>query len=376
MATNLILMKRSVLVLPLLLLVLTVQANDPTKSLKSDFEVGNPEIHSVNALAFGPEGILFIGDSKSAEIFALDTQDESPSTIDVEIAIENVDKQIADLLGTTPDAVIIQDMAINPISKSVYIAIHVNDGKPIIMRLVGQQFEHVALGAVSYAKTGLNKAVEKDAVDRRGRSLRKWAISDLAYYNGQVLVSGLSNEEFGSTFRSIDFPFDESQKQSSLEIYHAAHGQYETHSPIKTFMPYELHGKTHLVASYTCTPLVIFPLDQMKSGEQTKGKTVAELGNRNTPLDIVSYKKDGKSYILLANTSRALMKIDPTKIEKYRDYLVEPVSENSATAGVEFIALPYVNIQQMDKISDDKILFLQRMSNGRLNLHTTSSNRL
>lgn len=369
-------MKRSVLVLPFLLLALAVQANDPTKSLKSDFEVGNPEIHSVNALAFGPEGILFIGDSKSAEIFALDTKDVSPPTTDVEIALKSVDKQIADLLGTTADAVVIQDMAINPISKSVYIAIHVNDGKPIIMRLVGQQFEHVALDAVSYAKTGLNKAVEKDAVDRRGRSLRKWAISDLAYYNGQVLVSGLSNEEFGSTFRSIDFPFDDSQKQSSLEIYHAAHGKYETHSPIKTFMPYELHGKTHLVASYTCTPLVIFPLDQMKPGEQTKGKTVAELGNRNTPLDIVSYKKDGKSYILLANTSRALMKIDPAKIEKYQDYLVDPVTENSATAGVEFIALPYVNIQQMDKISDDKILLLQRMSNGTLNLHTTSSNRL
>jgi len=121
---------------------------------------------------------------------------------------------------------------------------------------------------------------------------------------------------------------------------------------------------------------VIFPLDEMKPGAHSKGKTVAELGNRNTPLDIVSYKKKGKSYILLANSSRALMKIDPSMIEKYEDYLVEPVEENSATAGVEFIALPYVNIQQMDKLSDDKVLLLQRTANGELNLHTAGSNRL
>lgn len=369
-------MKRISLIIPLLLVAILVQGNDPIKDLKSDFKVGDPEIRSINALAFGPEGILFIGDSKRAEIFALDTQDEATANEAADIAVENVEQQIAALLGTTPDAIVIQDMAVNPISQRVYIALHVNDGKPILLRLNGQQFEPVDLEKVSFVKTGMNNAVTEDAVDQRGRSLRKWAISDLAYYNGQVMVSGLSNEEFGSTFRSIPFPFEENQMLASLEIYHAAHGQYETHSPIKTFMPYELHGKTHLVASYTCTPLVIFPLDEMKPGSQSKGKTVAELGNRNTPLDIVSYKKDGKPYILLANTSRALMKIDPAMIEKYKDYLVEPVEENSATAGVEFIALPYVNIQQMDKLNDDKVLLLQRMSTGELNLHTASSSRL
>lgn len=369
-------MKRMLLAIPLLLIAGLVLGNDPIKNLKSDFVVGDPEILSVNALAFGPEGILFIGDSKRAEIFALDTKDETSSTEVADVVMENVDNQIASLLGTTADAVVIQDMAVNPISKTVYMAVHVNDGKPILLRLNGDQFEAVDLKMASYAKTTMNNAVTEDAVDRRGRPLRKWAISDMAYYNGQVMVSGLSNEEFSSTFRTIPFPFQDNQMHASLEIYHAAHGQYETHSPIKTFMPYELHGKTHLVASYTCTPLVIFPVDEMKPGQQTKGKTVAELGNRNTPLDIVSYKKDGKSYILLANSSRALMKIDPSMIEEYKDYLTEPVEENSATAGVDFIALPYVNVQQMDKLSDDKVLLLQRTSNGKLNLHTASSNRL
>ncbi len=369
-------MKNISLLISFLLVASPLLANERTSNLKSDFKMGNPEIQSINALAFGPEGILFIGDSKRAQIFALDTEDETTTQEVADITVDGVDQQIAFLLGTTTDAIVIQDMAVNPVSHQVYLAVHVNDGQPVLFKLNGDKFEAVDLTSVSHAKTSLNQAVAADAVDRRGRSLRKWAISDLAYYQGKVMVSGLSNEEFSSTFRSIPFPFDDKQTYSSLEIYHAAHGQYETHSPIKTFMPYELHGTTHLIASYTCTPLVIFPVAEMEPGKQTKGKTVAELGNRNTPLDIVSYQKDGKSYILLANSSRALMKIDPAKIESYQDYLHQPVEENSATAGVEFIALPYVNIQQMDKLADDKVLLLQRMSNGDLNLHTANSNRL
>lgn len=369
-------MKPFYLIFTFLLFSGAVLAHTDSKDLKADFVVGDPEIKSVNALAFGPEGILFIGDSQRAEVFALDTQDEAPGADADEVQMNNVDQQIASVLGTTTDAISIQDMAVNPISKKIYFAVHVNDGQPVLLRLEGEKFKNVALSSVGYSKTAINKAVGEDAVDRRGRPLRVWAISDLAYYDGKVMVSGLSNEEFSSTFRSIPFPFDEQQMQSSLEIYHAAHGQFETHSPIKTFMPYELSGKTHLVASYTCTPLVIFPLDEMQPGKHTKGKTVAELGNRNTPLDIISYKKDNKDYLLLANSSRALMKIDPDKMANFKDYLIDPVNENSATAGIEFIALPYVNVQQMDKLSDDKVLLLQRMSDGALNLHTANSNRL
>jgi len=368
-------MKSCFLILLTFLVSATMVANVGGEDLKSNFVTGDPEIHSVNAIAFGPEGILFIGDSKRAEIFALDTRDESPVS-NVEINLENVGQKIASILGTTADAVVIQDMAVNPVSKNVYIAVHVNDGQPVLLRLKNQEFESISLNSASYSKTALTNAVKEGAVDGRGRDLRIWAISDLAYFDGKVMVSGLSNEEFGSTFRTIPFPFAETQVYSSLEIYHAAHGQYETNSPIKTFLPYELNGKPHLVASYTCTPLVIFPLDAMEPGKHTKGKTVAELGNRNTPLDIVSYKKDQKSYLLLANSSRALMKIDPAEIESYQDYLTEPVEENSATAGVEFIALPYVQVQQMDKLSDDKVLLLQRMADGSLNLLTADSGRL
>ena len=39
------------------------------------------------------------------------------------------------------------------------------------------------------------------------------------------------------------------------------------------------------------------PLSELKPGNKVKGKTIAELGNRNRPLDMIVYKgKDGKEY--------------------------------------------------------------------------------
>ena len=372
-------MKKSILLLFSLFLFVSLVSHantDTDKDLKAGFQMGDPGVKSINSLAFGPEGILFIGDSKRAEIIAIDTKDNTSGKAAEKLNFSNIDEHIAAMLGTTKDDIIIQDMAVNPVSKAIYLAVHMKDGTPVIIKTNGKDFEAIQLSPISHSKIGLNKAIAEDAKDRRGRSMRNWAISDLAYYEGKVMVSGLSSEEFASTFRSIPFPFNEKQMHASLEIYHAAHGQYETHSPIKTFMPYKLNGKDHLIASYTCTPLVVVPLNDFKAGQHTKGKTVAELGNRNTPLDIISYENNGKSYILMANSSRALMKIDPAKIEQYDDYLTKPVEGSSETAGVEFIALPYVNVLQLDKLDDKRVVMLQRMANGDLNLHAANNSRL
>src|SRR6266568_4972703 len=52
-----------------------------------------------------------------------------------------------------------------------------------------------------------------------------------------------------------------------------------------------------LLAAYTCTPLVEFPLSDLKPGAKVKGKTIAELGNRNRPIDMIVYQKDGTDNI-------------------------------------------------------------------------------
>ena len=67
-----------------------------------------------------------------------------------------------------------------------------------------------------------------------------------------------------------------------------------------------------MLAAYTCTPLVKVPVSELKAGAHVKGTTIAELGNRNQPLDMIMYQKDGKDYLLMSNSSRGVMKI-PTE---------------------------------------------------------------
>ena len=341
--------------------------------LTENFTLGNPAIESMNAIAFGPEGILFVGDSKNAKITAIDTKDNTEAKAPKSISLKKVDEQIATLLGTTADQINIQDMAVNPISKMIYFAVHHSNGTPVLLKSDGETITHVSLTEVSHSNIELSNPIATDAKDRRGRSLRSSAISDLNYHQGKVMVSGLSNEEFASTFRSIPFPFQKDQMHSSLEIYHAAHGKYETHAPIKTFLPIEIEGQTNLVAGYTCTPLVVFPMDGLKEGGHTKGNTVAELGNWNVPLDIIEMEKDGKSYLLMANSSRAVMKIKVAEIADFNAFLTEKVAERSGTAGIDFISLPFVNVQQLAKLSDTQFLMLQRRSNGDLDLFTQNN---
>ncbi len=345
------------------------------EDLRSGFINGDPEIKSIHALTFGTDGILFIGDSKSATIFAIDTKDAPSSGTVEDIDVKQIDKMIAASLGTQVENIIIQDMAVHPESKRVFLAVHHIDGTPVLITIEKGQPMLFDLKAVFYSKMVLPYAVAEDAKDDRGRSLRGWAISDLDYFEGQVLVSGLSTKEFSSSLTMLPFPFSDKHDVATLEIWHAAHGAYETHSPIKTFTTTMVNGQAHIVASYTCTPLVLFPLSMLKEGQHVMGRTVAELGNRNTPLDIISMEKGGKSYLLMANTSRALMKISYEHLEAFQGGLTDPVEENSGTAGIDFISLPLVNILQLDKLDDSRFLMLQRKSNGDLDLYTSTADR-
>lgn len=344
--------------------------------LTEGFVFGNPEIASINQLNFGPQGILFVGDSKNATIYALDTKDTNAKDKAEEINMGEVDSKIASALGTTVEKVKITDMAVNPISKAVYFGVSTEGGIPVLLKLDGEKFKSVPLGEIGYSKMELSDPVAVDAKDHRERPLRAWAISDLKYHDGKILVSGLSNKEFGSTFRSIPFPFNDAQDYASLEIYHAAHGKYETQSPIKTFDVVQLDGEAYLMASYTCTPLVLFPMKELKNGVHSKGRTVAELGSGNSPLDMVSFEKEGKRYFVMSNTNRPIMRIDYADLAASKESLTEPITEFAVSAGVDYVSLPMVNVLQMDNLDANNIVYMQRTAEGELVLRSRTTNRM
>ena len=354
--------------------ILLIAANKTTKH-PYGLKTGTAVVQSISALAFGPDGILFIGDSRSATVFAIDTKDKTLVEKAAAVEIKNIDQKIAAALGTEAKNIRILDIAVNPLSKKVYCAVQSSDGTPVLLALGGDKMQAISFKDIAFSNISIANVPGEDAKDKGGRPLRDQSISDLGYADGSVLVSGLSNQEFGSTFRKIAFPFTEKQEQASLEIFHAAHGKYETNSPIRTFTTAELNGKKYLVASYTCTPLVLFALDELKPGKHVKGRTVAEFGAGNSPIDMVTLKKDGNSYLFMANTNRPVMRVNYKSIETYEGTLTEPIKESYATAGVNFVTLPAVNVLQMDKLDETQVLVLQRRANGDLDLWTARGDR-
>jgi len=163
----------------------------------------------------------------------------------------------------------------------------------------------------------------------------------------------------------LAFPFAAVDKGTSVEIYHGAHGKLETNSPVRTLAVFDVGGQPNVLAAYTCTPLVKFPLSDLKPGSKVKGTTVAELGNRNRPLDMIVYNKDGKDYLLLANSSRGVMKVNVETIDK-----TEGISSRIAgTAGLPYDTLADLKgVMQLDKLGKDKALILVQSDSGGLNL--------
>src|SRR5689334_17902673 len=91
----------------------------------SGLQPGKADLKSAGALAFGPNGILFVGDVASASIFALDTQDTArcagPACRSVEV--KAINEKIAALVGSAADQIIINDIAVNPNSKNIYVSV-------------------------------------------------------------------------------------------------------------------------------------------------------------------------------------------------------------------------------------------------------------
>jgi hypothetical protein len=131
-------------------------------------------------------------------------------------------------------------------------------------------------------------------------------------------------------------------------------------------VPYEVDGQSYLLAAYTCTPLVKLPVADLRPGTHVKGTTIAELGNRNRPLDMIVYPKDGKTYLLLANSSRGVMKI-PTEGVPGAKGIVEPVRTERHGVGYDTIAT-LKGIEQLDLLDESQALVLRRGDDGKLNL--------
>jgi hypothetical protein len=352
--------------------------------------VGTADLRSAGPITFGPAGILFLADNVSAKVYAVDVADPGPEAGSEPFDVDNVDVRLASFLGCGTDDVVVRDMAVHPTSHNVYLSVQRGQGdaaRPVLVRVdaLDGSITDVALDDVPLAEVAIADAPAEDdeRLDTtlpRGaegeeltfgertirilrRPIRTSTITDMAYVDGALLVAGLSNEEFSSKLRRIPFPFTDAVTDNNLEIFHVSHGKWETAAPIRTFVPCD--GGRSILASYTCTPVVHFPLSDLTPGTKTVGRTVAELGAMNQPLDMVSFVRDGEEHLLVANSAHGLVKIECRDIDAQA-----PLTEPREPVGVPRQTEDLRGVTRLANLNGAYVLALQATDDGRQHLRS------
>jgi hypothetical protein len=345
-------------------LVLTVYAARTLPvAAAGDVTGGNAGLKSAGVMTFGPDGMLFVGDSVGGAIAAIDTGDRTPSSA-AAVDVPSIDEKLAALVGVAPGDVMINDVAVNPISKNVYVSAARGrgpDAAPIVVRVdASGKLTLLPLDNIKHQTVSLSDAPASNATGRQNP--RTQTITDMAFVNGNLMVAGMSNEEWSSALRSIPYPFKTANKGTQLQIWHASHGRYETESPVRTFVPYTIDGKEYVLAAYTCTPLVKIPVTDLKAGAQVKGVTISDLGSGNQPLDMVPYKKDGHEFILIANSSFGVVKLHADNLGQYK-----PIDSPTVVdvAGAPYDKITAVkNVRHLTQFDSSRALVLTSAGGG------------
>jgi hypothetical protein len=351
---------------------------------------GSAEIQSAGPITFGPAGILFLADNDAARVLAVDVADPGPASTAEPFDLTDVDARIGSYLGCDAADVDIRDMAVHPVSHHVYLSVQRGSGdagQAVLVRITVPDgtVTDVPLGHVPVAEAAIGDAPGPDdertdvtlgqgeEVTFSGRTIRilrrpvrTSTITDMVYLGGDtgtLLVAGLSNEEFSSRLRQIPFPFGTGATGSGLEIFHVSHGKWETAAPIRTFVSYD--DGASILASYTCTPVVHFPMAELTPGAKVVGRTVAELGAMNQPLDMVSFTEDGEQYLLVSNTSHGLIKIAGRDIDGQL-----PLTTPTEPVGVPRETKDLQGISRLANLNGGYVLALQAGQDGRRHLRS------
>ena len=355
--------------------VVAILAGKPATGTAADIwglTEGAATLQSASTLAFGPEDIIFVGDAKSAAVYAVATGDRKGDAAKAAINIDDLPAAIASEIQAK--SVVVNDIAVNPRTGAAFIAITADDKAGLVKIDGAGKISSIDLGKVKFAVAALSDAPEDKVVGegRRQQNRRTESITDIAFFENKVLVSGLSSAQSPSTVRELNFPFATADQGIAVEIYHAAHGKSEDYAAMRTFVPMMIDGEPSILGAYVCTPLVKIPVKELSaSGEKVKATTVAELGNRNRPLDMISYEKGGENFLLLSNSARGVMKISTAGLKENKG-LTEPVS-GGGTAGQSFETVDALaGTIQMDKLNAASALVLVQNESGPQNLKTVA----
>jgi hypothetical protein len=251
---------------------------------------GNPKLKTIEAIAFGPNGLLLVGGGD--RVVSIETGDTKMTNWS-KTEIADIDKVLAGKLGLSAKDVEIRKLAVNPASGKVYVALQSLATKANVILTID--------GAGTVAEFPLDN-VKFQSYTLAAPKVSITKITDIAWAGGRIVAATQASDKFTASRVFTINPTSASgaPTQISTKTYHVGHGKWETHAPLRVLMPYEENGKTSVVGSFTCTPIVKYNIDDAKEDAQVTGTSVVELGTGNTPRSMFSYERGGKKYILIS----------------------------------------------------------------------------
>ncbi len=360
--------------LPMLLLAVILSFPLAAASLLESAQTGGLKIKSISSISFGKDGLLLVADPASQTVTAIDTKDAGP--VANPGLVKDVAGVIADGLGTTGDNVVIKDMAVNPASGRVYLAVQRKPDNATLLMTVGADGRVAALDleGLAYASVTLPGGTESKVTN----------ITDVAFDGERVFATGSCNEEFASRIFTIPVPLKHGSTAGviSAETYHVAHRKWETKAPIQSFIPYSADDGDYVVGAFACTPVAKFRVDDVESGAKVKGVSMVELGSGNRPLDLFDYTdKNGQRWVVVHTQRFKDNLFGPSKFWGARvsmDYINNAgdkineqatwrdVKANAGPDGIEIVDALFGAVQ-VDKV-DDRSAVVLRETEGKLSL--------
>jgi len=353
------------------------------------------------ALTFAPDGTLFVGDNVSSAVFAYKADQAQPERLDPNappLEVDSVDKRIASIVHSAIGRVEINGMAVHPTSREIYLSVsrHSSGGvAPAIVKVSPTgNINEFNLNSPARSEFRIKDAPTPDQhfADRAGQwpvpspeqyhekattPMRSMTIVDMKFHNGELYIAGISNEEFASTLRRVPYPFTDKISETKIKIYHDAHAQWETRAPIRAMTFANVDGKDMLIAGYTCSPLVLIPVDDLKNGAQVEGHVIGDMGN-GQPISMFIVKYNGEESLFVTNAAHdpriiPIASLQHAKVITEADSNHKPILDTTGLPqGVAGKAVMFVGSSLHADVLDDKfIISLTRNANsGKLNLES------
>ena len=166
------------------------------------------DIKSISRLAAGPGNVLFVADWKAARVHAITLPGAPQRPTGTAFNILDLETLLSKQVGGAK--VTVEDMVVRPGTAEVYVAISYGAAKtPALIAVTNdRKARRVDLKAAKSTSIALRDAPTSNYKFWSETPERSFTVTDMKWRDGEIFIAGLSNQDFASTLRRVNYPFD------------------------------------------------------------------------------------------------------------------------------------------------------------------------